>query len=1426
MPNRDIQLVVRAKDEASRALNQVAEIIGQLNIEQKGATASGRTFAATIAETVVQMAQMEKVTGLVVNAANRAEAAINRQRSAVAESVTQLAAVTRQLQAARDAIDAQQSRVVDARLAGGSGDAEVGALKAAQAAAAELERRQTSLTRTLAQQQATMEGQERNFREIAAGANTAEAALGSFGDESARASLKVAGAAEEAADALRRQTAAQEESNRAASARSFFDSEPVTDGIRARETALADLLRAEQAQEDMLERLRDRIDPLAAVERRLAADTRVLEKAFADGRIDAKQFEVALENLKVDAENARAAFERRGQGANGKVSLFGLKPYELTNLGYQVNDVITQLASGTSPLQVMAQQGGQILQLVPNLSGKLIGLFQNPYFLAAAAPMIALGAALREAAADADRLRKIEAMMSAIGSESGYTAEELSAVAESVERIGFSAEESTALVRTFLTQGLNLDYLHQFAQAARNMADVAGIELPDAMKQQEEAFTAGYEAIAALDDRLPFLTLSEREHIRVLFESGEAAEGRAQAFAVYRREMDEQAGKARGSWTSAVRTLDRSFSDLLDTLGNTDFTTNLLADLENLVRGIEITFTDINDLTREQLERQIATIQERQESLAWDPLYQFSPQASTDEIELEEYQRRLALIQDTVAAEGDLVDEESAASRKRESDQLAAIDRENELSNARTAAQRIAIEGEQAYQRAVAEGHTQRVAQARREQAMARQRREEDRRAEQEQRRREDAFSESIANNGREGLLRTAQGFVGRNENNSADAGVLSELFRAANINIDPDMIAWCAAFVNAVLATNGLPTVSQSGSGSDLRARDFLGYGSEVTRPEPGDIVILKRPGGGAGAGHVGFFRGFAENGDVRVLGGNQGDGVNEQTFRARDVLGFRRAPSQGDEAERQFAEDERRLDKQREFNEEIDAENEARRRNTEYLREQNGLSGESLLDAQRRQAVEEAVADAQTKALRDEIELGAERLQQIRDTVGAEFDVANARERATAALDDATFLREALLGQLALADEQGDSAAVRALEGQIDAVDASLARAIRSAQDLFAQFDNPQAEASVRELGTQLDRLALDRRRRAQERVEAPVRDLQAQRNALLEQAQTFSDLGETAVADQLREQVRAVDQQLLAAIDSTIAFWQAQSGPDAQAAVLTYQNLRNQVVLAQNEFVITAAQLQDAFAGSLTDAVDVFAQRLVETKDPLDALAMGALSFAADFTRKLAEMGLEMLALKLASKIGFADFAGGFNSALGNASMAASAASLGAAGTTVAAGGVAVTTGAAALATSAGALMAAAQMLLVANSVGSAGVFHGGGIAGSANRARAVSPLWFTAAVRYHSGGIAGLRPNEVPTILERGEEVLTRSDARHRFNGGRSAPDATYVEGRRSRTEILAIGDKEIAAAMNSASGEEVILRVLRRNRENVRIMVRD
>ncbi|MGH8582601.1 MAG: hypothetical protein ACREWG_07380, partial [Gammaproteobacteria bacterium] len=89
----------------------------------------------------------------------------------------------------------------------------------------------------------------------------------------------------------------------------------------------------------------------------------------------------------------------------------------------------------------------------------------------------------------------------------------------------------------------------------------------------------------------------------------------------------------------------------------------------------------------------------------------------------------------------------------------------------------------------------------------------------------------------------------------------------------------------------------------------------------------------------------------------------------------------------------------------------------------------------------------------------------------------------------------------------------------------------------------------------------------------------------------------------------------------------------------------------------------------------------------------------------------------------------------------------------------------------------------------------LFHGGGVVGAGGPRRPISPLVFAGAPSFQTGGLVGLRDNEVPAILERGEEVLTRDDPRHRANAGGvtvvmniNTPDAQSF--RRSQGQIAA------------------------------------
>lgn len=68
------------------------------------------------------------------------------------------------------------------------------------------------------------------------------------------------------------------------------------------------------------------------------------------------------------------------------------------------------------------------------------------------------------------------------------------------------------------------------------------------------------------------------------------------------------------------------------------------------------------------------------------------------------------------------------------------------------------------------------------------------------------------------------------------------------------------------------------------------------------------------------------------------------------------------------------------------------------------------------------------------------------------------------------------------------------------------------------------------------------------------------------------------------------------------------------------------------------------------------------------------------------------------------------------------------------------------------------------------GLAAIHHSGGVAGGGNVMRSVDSMMFLGAPRYHNGGIAGLAPDEVPAILQRGEKITPRGAASNDNSAG--------------------------------------------------------
>lgn len=393
------------------------------------------------------------------------------------------------------------------------------------------------------------------------------------------------------------------------------------------------------------------------------------------------------------------------------------------------------------------------------------------------------------------------------------------------------------------------------------------------------------------------------------------------------------------------------------------------------------------------------------------------------------------------------------------------------------------------------------------------------------------------------------------------------------------------------------------------------------------------------------------------------------------------------------------------------------------------------SLLDeTERRQLVMKAMRDAELGAAAVGLELTQTQRDTIEEGVTRLYDEGKARE-AIKIIDQARL-------DLATA------------KGEIEARDAFIQRKL-AADLLGATEDQKAAYAQI--LGQQYDMEASKRR---QKELEEGVTALEQQRAELQRQILFAQETGDAGGAALLQEQLTAVNTALVAAYDNSIKFWEGIGGTKADAAILKYQGLRKQVAEAGLAAIVTGKQINDAFAGTATSALDQFAQNLAETGNLFGSLRDAFLQFAADFLRQIANMIMQQIILNMVG----GGSAGGGQGGIGG---------------------------------------------FIAGLV-SAPTKHTGGPVNSGGGLRTVGPWDFVGAMRYHAGGIAGLAPDEVPAILLRNEEVLTEDDPRHRANGGLGGGGGSVKV-----TNVFDPGDM-LDKALSTEAGERTFLNFVGRN----------
>lgn len=309
-----------------------------------------------------------------------------------------------------------------------------------------------------------------------------------------------------------------------------------------------------------------------------------------------------------------------------------------------------------------------------------------------------------------------------------------------------------------------------------------------------------------------------------------------------------------------------------------------------------------------------------------------------------------------------------------------------------------------------------------------------------------------------------------------------------------------------------------------------------------------------------------------------------------------------------------------------------------------------------------------------------------------------------------------------------------------------------------------NPRRQAANSAVDSMAKRLEdfLQRKRQFEELQEQLVISGQQSITKMEENVQAYLN----NIAPQMKELV-ANAQQIMAAFGNSASY------ANLTNLVTKVKEVRTETTHTKGEVELMNTAYETLSGGAMT-AFDAIAQGLagiatgaMSSREALSGLGQALAQWAADALRQMAKLIVQQL-ISLAIQKAMSSFFGG----------------------------------------------ASVQMPDLSGFMQYANMFHTGGIVGGGKGGgKKLNPLVFQGAVRYHSGGIVGLAPDEVPAVLQKGEEVITKDDPRHRNNMSQNNSSGSPL------TVINSFDPKEaLKQALQSSGGRKILIQAAGRERK--------
>jgi hypothetical protein len=251
-----------------------------------------------------------------------------------------------------------------------------------------------------------------------------------------------------------------------------------------------------------------------------------------------------------------------------------LTSFQLQNLSFQLNDVVSGLVQGQTPMRILAQQGGQVFQVLQQGSGgatagfkSLLGLL-TPARIAFGGLALGIGAATVAALEHVAAEDKLRAAVQGAGRAAGISAGQVDNIAKaSANASNISVKQAREIEAALLNTGqVSGQVFATITSDAKRYAIATGQDIPQATAELAKAFASPAQGAELLSQRLGAVDGSTRRLIGDLVQQGRVFEAQQ----ILARKFNESltgTAKEAGVVSGGLSYLSHGFGQVTDAFG-------------------------------------------------------------------------------------------------------------------------------------------------------------------------------------------------------------------------------------------------------------------------------------------------------------------------------------------------------------------------------------------------------------------------------------------------------------------------------------------------------------------------------------------------------------------------------------------------------------------------------------------------------------------------------------------------------------------------------------------------------------------------------------------------------------------------------------------------------------------------------------------